>query len=127
MEKHIHCLVEDTTRRLITEIVKEVNEDAFTVGFDAQRERIKTTMKNRIEEALNEIAEQGLLDTILVRIGDRLAKSRRFMDALMQLFVGNKFKSAPVAELDWNLVDIVIDKSCFVKALTSTADCQKRE
>lgn len=64
MEDNIRTAVEVTTSRIVTGIVEETIEDAFTVGHDEQNEGIKKPVRNTMEISVIEIIDQGGLDTI---------------------------------------------------------------
>lgn len=85
-------------RRIVTRIVEETIEEAFTVVFDEQKRGIKTQIRDIVEGSLIIIVDQGRLDTILVRNMDKLTKSTRFMDALTRRFVSSTLFITPVTK-----------------------------
>lgn len=82
MEDNIIEAFEVVVKRVVTGIVKILNGDAFTVGYDEKKKGIKTLIKNMVERVLNNSVEQVCLSTPLVCSVDALGKCPHFMDAL---------------------------------------------
>lgn len=89
MEDKIKAAVKVAMRHAVIEIVEETIEDAFAVGFDDEKEGIKTSIRIMLDGALIDIIGQCHLDNILVSNVDKLDKYTRLMDGLKQRVVGN--------------------------------------
>lgn len=81
MGYNIKTTVEIGTKNVVKEIVKGTPGDAIMVGYDLQKEGIRTPIWTIVEGDLMGNVEQGRLDIILVRNVDERTKSTRFMDA----------------------------------------------
>lgn len=117
MENNIKIAVEVGTRRVVTGILEETIEDAFTVNYDEQKERVKKPIRTMVEGALIDIVGPGRLDTILDSNVDKFAKSNRFLDTLARRVVRSTFIILPFPAFFKRSVSKMVEEVRFKRTL----------
>lgn len=97
--------------------MEERREEAFTLGFEIQKEGVKSQITDIVEGALIEIVEQDRVDIIFVCSVYKLAKSVRVMEALTQQAVSRASIYMQIALIVKKLLDRFVEEIRFEDAL----------